>query len=421
MRDNEAMSTTVNENGSPRGTFSEKNVRALRRYTWWSLAGSGVVILLFWQVAHLAVLRAGFLAETSWIWLTAVKFVAVAVGCVALVKLVSVRLRLQAPAMQAPPRPVPLWMATGGVAAVVDAAIALAVGDYGYWYILPTVIGSVVAMYMERRLWKWIVLGMAVTFATISVVVPLAVTGQVQPPGPVAVVFVVVFLGYLFLAQLWIWDIADDLDYARRVAGDLAVADERLRFAADLHDIQGHHLQVIALKSELAARLAENDSQAAAVQMHEVHQMALDAQHDTKKIVQGMRQVSLDTEIANATRVLDAADIDSRMQISKDIGPGDLPGSVSHVLGLVMREAVTNVLRHSRASCTDLQLTHDEDGAGVVLMVANDGVGDELGLPRGLRSLRDRTHEAGGTLDWEGAGGRFIVTARMPVQSEVTA
>ena len=117
------------------------------------------------------------------------------------------------------------------------------------------------------------------------------------------------------LGLLWGWEVAARLERARRLSAELAVADERLRFAADLHDIQGHHLQVIALKSELAARLARTDPARAAAEMEEVQRLAAKALDDTRAVVQGYRRTSLDEEIANATRVLAAAGIDARMKV----------------------------------------------------------------------------------------------------------
>jgi two-component system, NarL family, sensor histidine kinase DesK len=192
---------------------------------------------------------------------------------------------------------------------------------------------------------------------------------------------------------------------ARQVAAELAVADERLRFAADLHDIQGHHLQVIALKSELAARLVRTDPARAAAEMEEVRRLAAEALDDTRAVVQGYRRTTLDDEIANATRVLAAAGIDARMNLEPAAagGPDRLATAGRHLLGLVMREATTNVLRHSQArhAVVDYGVT---DG-GARLRVSNDGVVGQpgTGAGTGLRTLARRLRAAGGELTWEHA------------------
>jgi two-component system sensor histidine kinase DesK len=197
----------------------------------------------------------------------------------------------------------------------------------------------------------------------------------------------------------------------------LAVKDERLRFAADLHDIQGHHLQVIALKSELAARMAERDPARAVTEMKEVHRLSIDALGDTRAVVQGYRRTTLEDEIANATRVLAAADIDARMSLEPGAGAydADLPAASRHLLGLVMRESTTNVLRHSRARHADVDYRVDDGVAR--LRVSNDGAVDPdgSGSGTGLRTLAERLQAAGGELTWAHEADRFVVTASLPV------
>jgi two-component system sensor histidine kinase DesK len=141
------------------------------------------------------------------------------------------------------------------------------------------------------------------------------------------------------MIQMWVWEIAN------RTA-ETAVIHERQRFAADLHDIQGHSLQVIALKSELAARLAATDPERAAAEMRGVQTLARDALRDTREVAQGYREVSLQTEIANAARVLAAAGVRCRIDAA---APRDLPPDGERLLALMVREATTNILRHSTA------------------------------------------------------------------------
>jgi two-component system sensor histidine kinase DesK len=184
-----------------------------------------------------------------------------------------------------------------------------------------------------------------------------------------------------------------------------------------LHDIQGHHLQVIALKSELAARLARTRPARAAAEMEEVRRLAAEALDDTRAVVQGYRRTTLDEEIANATKVLAAAGIDARMNLEPAAvgGPDRLATPGRHLLGLVMREATTNVLRHSQArhAVVDYGVTD----AGARLRVSNDGVAGRpgTGAGTGLRTLAGRLRAAGGELTWEHGADRFVVTARLPV------
>jgi two-component system sensor histidine kinase DesK len=231
------------------------------------------------------------------------------------------------------------------------------------------------------------------------------------PPGLVA------FTVWTVLGPLWVWDTAGRLNEARRLSAELAVKDERLRFAADLHDIQGHHLQVIAVKSELAARLAGTDPERAEAEMEEVRRLAADALRDTRAVVQGYRRTTLDDEIANAAKVLEAAGIDARMDLGP-AEPGSLPASTRHLLGLVMREATTNVLRHSQARSAEIGY-RVADGVAR-LRVVNDGASRPAaadggtGTGTGLRTLAGRLDAAAGELTWRHDGGRFLVEAALP-------
>ena len=164
-----------------------------------------------------------------------------------------------------------------------------------------------------------IAVGAAATFGVIVAAQQVAVGNIDQSHAANQVLLAGAVAGGLAAAR-WFWELVHRLEAARRLEGQLAVADERLRFAADLHDIQGHHLQVIALKSELATRLAEADPPAAAAQMAEVQEHARTALADTREVVQGYRQTPLTEELANATRVLEAAGIDGRLD------PGALVG-----------------------------------------------------------------------------------------------
>ena len=122
-----------------------------------------------------------------------------------------------------------------------------------------------------------------------------------------------------------------------------AVAQERLRFARDLHDLLGHSLSLIALKSELAGRLAEIDPARARAEMADVEAAARRALAEVRDAVSGYRQVSLAQALAEARSALSAAGITLRSPAPKE----PLPGAVDAVLGWVVREATTNVLRHS--------------------------------------------------------------------------
>ncbi|MFI9485959.1 sensor histidine kinase [Promicromonospora sp. NPDC052451] len=367
-----------------------------RRNVWWALAGTVACVLGF--------------AVGDWVLdpgvhpgLRAVTGLATAATIVACAVLLGRRVRDE-PASAG-------WLVTACGAAVLAGAVPLAAGNFGIWSIAPAATIAVLVMFLPpRRAWPALAAAL-VALPAVGVAVALA-TGEphVGHAAWMPALMVVAF-GPAMLGMLRGWQVAARLDDARRMAGRLAVADERLRFAADLHDIQGHHLQVIALKSELAARLAEADPARAAEQMREVQQLAGDALRETRALVQGYRRTTLSAEISNASRVLTAAGVTVRTDVDADLAAA-LPEAPRGLLGLVVREATTNLLRHSRATRAAFVLLPEDTGARLV--IDNDGAspgGPAAGDGTGLVSLAERLAAVGGRLSWAGEDGRFVVTA----------
>ncbi|WP_328492321.1 histidine kinase [Streptomyces sp. NBC_00414] len=340
--------------------------------------------------------------------------VALAVEVVASMVLLTRRLTLLPEAGARPAGPPMGWLVTAGAAGAVLATCALAVRNYGLWAVAPATVVAIVATYLSPDGRRPLIAG-AVLFALLpGAVVSLAAGDGELAHATLFPAGLVAFTAWVMLGPLWAWDTARRLDEARRLEGELAVKDERLRFAADLHDIQGHHLQVIALKSELAARLVAADPGRAAAEMREVRRLAADALSDTRAVVQGYRRTTLDDEIANATRVLAAAGIDARTTFEPATAATGLAEPARHLLGLVMREATTNVLRHSRARHAEVD--YRVTGGLARLRVGNDGADQPPDTARGtgLHSLRERLRAAEGELTWDRDGEHFAVTAVLP-------
>ncbi|SDN18113.1 sensor histidine kinase [Allokutzneria albata] len=213
---------------------------------------------------------------------------------------------------------------------------------------------------------------------------------------------VVVMITGVTVTQAWLWDVTEQVNAARATESELAVANERLRFAADLHDVLGHSLEVIAMKAELAVRLP--DDERARATMAEVRQTAHDALSEVRDVVRGYRRVDLSTELGGIRSLLEAAGITCGIT-------GSLPSAQQPLFGAVLREAVTNVLRH--AAATRCEITFD----GPRVTVVNDGVADSAqdGTGTGLTGLAARVHAVGGRFT-AGAepGGTFRVSAEIP-------
>ncbi len=171
----------------------------------------------------------------------------------------------------------------------------------------------------------------------------------------------------------------------------LALAAERERIGRDLHDILGHSLTAISIKSGLAAKLVDHDPAAAKEQLTEIADVARQALADVRSTASGFRQIRVTSEIASARSVLLAAGIDAHLPTA--IEP--MPDEVSELFGYVVREAVTNVVRHSEAaSCTVTvdarQVTVTDDGRGFSDQPTPDGVAGarRAGGGRGRRAGR---------------------------------
>lgn len=259
------------------------------------------------------------------------------------------------------------------------------------------------------------VFSVVLAFATGAGLVPLLLGA---PVTAAAVTSLVVLLGAGFVAftaalSVWLLNAVYELDEARENRARLAVAEERLRFARDLHDVMGRNLTVLALKSELAVQLAQRGRPEAVDQMTEVQRLAHEAQREVREVVRGYREADLTAEIVGAQGVLRAAGIACTITGS----PAGLPASAQSALGWVMREAATNVLRHGDARrCTvELKVTEGR----VVLSVENDGVRGETGgrgTGSGLAGLRERLTGIGGTLETGPVGEEsFRLTAEVPL------
>ena len=212
--------------------------------------------------------------------------------------------------------------------------------------------------------------------------------------------FFCLFLPSAAWIQMWVWELTIDVRDAGNTRAELARVRERLRFAADLHDIQGHHLQVLALKTELAERLIDRDPEEARRTIHEAQQIARTALEETRTLAQGYRQVSLRDEIVNAASVLEAAGA----VVDVDIPDGlDDP-----LLATALREATTNILRHSNAVRVGITGSVDPP----TLRVVNDGVTGTAANPgSGLASLAERFAAAGGDLRTAHTEDRFELVA----------
>ncbi len=312
-----------------------------------------------------------------------------------------------------------VW-ALGGLTAVV-AGSAVAIAEHGpagrdvdeavagILLIAPAFGAGIVALGVRNRL-RVLALAAGATLGSLPFGMPAPATLTVAA----VVLFGGGFVAFTSVFSVRLLNAVYELDEARETRTRLAVAEERLRFGRDLHDVMGRNLAVIALKSELAVQLAQRERPEAVAQMVEVQRLAHEAQREVREVVRGYREADLSSELAGAKGVLDAAGIDCTVT-GPTIG---LPAQVQSALGWVVREAATNVLRHGNARWCAVGIRVLK--GRTVLTVENDGVPENGGSGQGsgLVGLRERLAEIGGSLRAGPAGdGRFLLTAEVPLPS----
>lgn len=320
--------------------------------------------------------------------------------------------------------PAPGW--TAGLVAPALAVWVLALFDPATGFTGAAALWAatcLVACLVSRRVRWWVVAAGAavlVAHAWLTAAIAGGPFAFASDAGAWPTLIYAALLPFMLISCVWWWQIVVELDRHRRTAAQLAVAQERLRFASDLHDIQGHHLQVISLKSELAERLLERDPDAARENIHEVRVIAKQALEETRSLVAGYRRVSLDDELENAREVLTASGAACALSIAAL--PTD--AAVRSALASVVREATTNILRHSEAQAVSIALA--ERAGDWVLEIENDGAhpagdaaaaGDPAPAGSGLAGLRDRLAAVGGTVVADAAGHRFSVRATVPARA----
>lgn len=213
-----------------------------------------------------------------------------------------------------------------------------------------------------------------------------------------------------------------ELDRARGDVERLATAQERVRIARDLHDVLGHSLTVISVKSQLAARLVERgEMDRAGTEIREVEVLSRSAMADVREAVAGYRARTLAAELAAAEVTLDSAGIAVTVQRSAE----GVPVEGEDALGFVVREGVTNVLRHSRARTCAIEVRHTADsvvvelvddggGAGQPLHAIDPAAGADGPSGNGLRGLAERVAVVGGRLSaGDGPAGGFVLRAEV--------
>ncbi|WP_312878766.1 sensor histidine kinase [Amycolatopsis echigonensis] len=267
------------------------------------------------------------------------------------------------------------WILTGVLTALF--AVVLPIARANAFYLLAVVVSLAVP-----RLPRWGVVLVPIAAAA-TVVVPWAVwhtdPGWAQAAALVFTVLVVVAFAEALRANR-------ALVQARAEVQRLAADAERSRISRDLHDLLGHSLTAITVKSNLARRLAAKGDGRAVEEIGEVEQLSRQALADVRAAVSGYREVTLAGELARGRELLRAAGISAELPTAAD-------GPHQELFGWVVREGLTNVVRHSRATSCAVIVSGDS------VEIRDDGVGSASDPGNGLSGLRDRVAAAGGRMD----------------------
>ncbi|MFJ8503132.1 sensor histidine kinase [Streptomyces avermitilis] len=235
-------------------------------------------------------------------------------------------------------------------------------------------------------------------------------------------VLLVVLIGFAMTGVRQLVRTTVELRKARATVAQLAANEERLRLARDLHDLLGHSLSLITLKSELAGRMLPDHPEKAAQQVADIEQVSRQALVDVREAVTGYRRPRLAGELAGMQVALTAAGVTADLPAEPDLD--GVPEESESALAWALREAVTNVVRHSGARRCVVELVRRQtlDGPVLELSVEDDGSGGSGSTPgstpgNGLTGLAERLEKAGGSLEAGRVRRGFRLVARVPAAS----
>ena len=311
------------------------------------------------------------------------------------------------------------WTVSFVIAAGLSIALVgpVAAGSWQSWaWIGAAIVGTLPVVLRPR----WVPVAAAAVCVIGAAVASL--TGGRAGQAVVIVALIGAGIAVVNVSVLWLWRVIADAQAGRDAIAALAVSEERLRFAREVHDILGHTLSVIALKAELLERrmaaappaqpgaASSTGAGGDASEAGEIRRLAASALEEMRAAVAGSRVVELSDEIDALRRVLEASGVRCTVRVE-----GGSTGRRLAALAPIAREAVTNVLRHSRASwCEIVLMTADRR---TVLVVRNDGAVHGArhrdSASGGLAGVRERLREVGGVLTIAQADDTFELRAEL--------
>lgn len=220
--------------------------------------------------------------------------------------------------------------------------------------------------------------------------------------GPRSILFIIPFLAIMFASPFGIrsmynrMELEQKLDKANEQIKELIKRDERMRIARDLHDTLGHTFSLLTLKSQLVGKLMEKNSERARVETKEMEQISRSALKQVRELVSDLRSITVAEEVMEAQAILQMSHI--QLHIEGDTALRDVAPIIQNILSMCLREAVTNIVKHSQAKNCFLTLDKTCDEINVVIQ--DDGVGlvNKRVHGSGLKGIEERLTLIGGSL-----------------------
>ena len=298
-------------------------------------------------------------------------------------------------------------LASLAVLAAESTLLVLALGRE--WLVLFVYVSIASGAALPLRLARWTIPAASALMSALA----LIVTGGTDYIG--ALLIPALLGGFAMTGVRELIRTTIELREARARVAQLAANEERLRLARDLHDLLGHSLSLITLKSELAGRMLPAHPDKAARQVADIEQVSRQALVDVREAVTGYRRARLGAELAGAQVALTAAGVTAGLPAEPDLA--GIPEDSESALAWTLREAVTNVVRHSGAGHCTVEFLRRQtlDGPVLELSVEDNGSGGPgKGPGNGLTGLTERLEKAGGSLEAGRTKQGFRLVARVP-------
>lgn len=288
------------------------------------------------------------------------------------------------------------------IAIILEMAVTSAMTLlFGYVYL--SIFLSFFIGFIENKTRFFVLYGLHVLTVTLSVVFGFFTQFELfisHLPFLIVALIGIVLLPFATFSKARQDFLTGELEYAHEQIAHMSVVEERQRIARDLHDTLGQKLSLIGLKSELASKLMDTQPERAKQELKEVHQTARLALKEVRELVSTIRTVHFEDEVESAAKLLEAADI----QFIREGGKlhDDIPLFIESILSMSLKEAITNVVKHSGASYCRIVLSSSKQLT--VLQIDDDGTeGDSMSLieGNGLAGMRERIEFVNGSLSVE--------------------